>query len=91
MDEAYLFIWVGVFIDNAQDLIVRPALTEEDLSRRLSATVNDAHAKGLTSIHDAALSPVSLDFFKRYVSLYWVKIFETHRRYTDGPIEDPFL
>jgi predicted amidohydrolase YtcJ len=55
----------GVFLDNAQELVKRPALTEEDLLRRFHTTVNDAHARGLTSIHDAGFDPMSLNFFKR--------------------------
>ena len=30
--------------------------------------VKDAHAVGLTSVHDAGFSPISLKFFERYAS-----------------------
>ncbi|KXN90193.1 Putative amidohydrolase YtcJ [Leucoagaricus sp. SymC.cos] len=55
----------GVFLDNARDLIKQPGLTEDDLLRRFKITVNHAHAKGLTSVHDAGLDPASLAFFKK--------------------------
>ncbi|KAF9474742.1 hypothetical protein BDN70DRAFT_884495 [Pholiota conissans] len=55
----------GVFVDSAQDLITRPVLSTEDLERRFRRTVQDAHAVGLVSLHDAGLKPESLAFFKR--------------------------
>lgn len=54
----------GVFLDNAQELVQKPPLTEKDLLRRFKYVVQDALANGLTSIHDAGFSPVSLAFFK---------------------------
>jgi hypothetical protein len=56
---------IGVVIDNAQDYIKKPVLTEEILLKRFRATVRDAFAMGLTSLHDAGFSPISLQFFKR--------------------------
>lgn len=55
----------GLFLDNAQDLIHKPEATDADLHSLFSITVRDALAYGLTSIHDAALAPESLAFFKR--------------------------
>ncbi|KAF8891698.1 amidohydrolase family-domain-containing protein [Infundibulicybe gibba] len=55
----------GLFLDNAQELVRQPPLTERDLLKRFNVAVRDAHAVGLTSIHDAGLDPVSLAFFKR--------------------------
>ncbi|CCM04368.1 uncharacterized protein FIBRA_06541 [Fibroporia radiculosa] len=55
----------GVFLDNAQDLVVRPDPTYEMLEKRFATTVKEALARGLTAIHDAGLSPLSLDFFRR--------------------------
>ncbi|PPQ89547.1 hypothetical protein CVT25_012219 [Psilocybe cyanescens] len=55
----------GVLLDNAQDLLKQPELTESDLLRRFKVAVRDAHRYGLTSIHDAGLDPKSLAFFKR--------------------------
>jgi len=57
----------GVLLDNAQDLLKQPALTESDLLRRFKVAIRDAHRYGLTSIHDAGLDPVSLAFFKRFI------------------------
>lgn len=56
---------LGVFLDNAQELVPRPPPTEKQLLKRWSIMVKDAHAVGLTSIHDAALRPISLEFFER--------------------------
>ena len=56
---------VGVLMDNAQELLKQPKLTESDLLRRFKVTIRDAHRYGLTSIHDAGLDPASLAFFKR--------------------------
>jgi predicted amidohydrolase YtcJ len=55
----------GVLLDNAQELLKQPALTEADLIRRFGVAVKDAHAFGLTAVHDAGLDPASLAFFKR--------------------------
>jgi predicted amidohydrolase YtcJ len=55
----------GVFLDNAQELLKLPPLTETDLKERFTVAVNDALAYGLTSLHDAGLDPSSLEFFVR--------------------------
>jgi hypothetical protein len=55
----------GLLIDNAQDLIKKPALTDDDLMKLFNRTMQDAVSVGLTSIHDAGLDPMSLEFFKR--------------------------
>lgn len=55
----------GVFLDEAQSLIDIPQPTEADLIKQLGITARDALTYGITSIHDAGLKPVSLDFFKR--------------------------
>jgi len=55
-----------MLLDNAQELLKQPELTEEDLMKRFKITVEHAVKNGLTSIHDAGLDPVSLRFFKRY-------------------------
>ncbi|TFK44572.1 amidohydrolase family-domain-containing protein [Crucibulum laeve] len=59
----------GLLLDNAQDLLKQPKLTESDLLRRFKVAVKDAHSLGLTSIHDAGLDPISLAFFKRQAEL----------------------
>lgn len=53
-------------MDNAQDLIKRPPLTDEDRLERFNLAVGDALSKGLTSFHDAGFDPASLAFFRRY-------------------------
>lgn len=55
----------GVFLDKAQALVRRPALTHEDKSIRFKLTVQDALSKGLTSLHDAGFDPASLEFFEQ--------------------------
>jgi len=52
-------------LDNAQELLKQPKLTEGDLLRRFKVAVRDAHRFGLTSIHDAGLDPTSLKFFDK--------------------------
>ncbi|KAJ7251771.1 amidohydrolase family-domain-containing protein [Mycena haematopus] len=59
----------GMFLDNAQDIIFQPALTDDDLMRRFSIAVQDVVAVGLTSIHDAGLNPMSLKFFTKQAEL----------------------
>ncbi|KAI5898555.1 uncharacterized protein SCHCODRAFT_02612450 [Schizophyllum commune H4-8] len=56
---------VGVFVDNAQNLIAYPAYTDEDLLKKFSYTANDALSYGITTVHDAKLDPKEIDFFHR--------------------------
>ncbi|KDQ57712.1 hypothetical protein JAAARDRAFT_35398 [Jaapia argillacea MUCL 33604] len=89
----------GVFLDNAQDLVIRPAPTEKDLIRRFSFAVQDAVANGLTSVHDAGFSPKSLAFFKRQadegnmpIRVYGMTFFDENAEYwgnqTDKLVHD---
>ena len=55
----------GVLLDNAQELVQKSVLTEDDLLMRFHSTVNKAISVGLTSIHDAGFNPTSLEFFRR--------------------------
>ncbi|KAG5640948.1 hypothetical protein DXG03_006545 [Asterophora parasitica] len=55
----------GVFLDTAMDLIKRPELTHTDLSARFNTTVTHALRVGLTSLHDAGLTPESFKFFSQ--------------------------
>ncbi|KAJ7497125.1 amidohydrolase family-domain-containing protein [Mycena latifolia] len=78
----------GMFLDNAQDIIVQPELTEDDLSRRFSVAVKDVVSLGLTSVHDAGLDPISLKFFARQAELnklpiriYGMTFFDEHGEY----------
>ncbi|KAJ7782863.1 amidohydrolase family-domain-containing protein [Mycena metata] len=59
----------GMFLDNAQDLVLQPKLTDDDLMRRFSVAVQDIVALGLTSVHDAGLDPMSLNFFAKMADL----------------------
>ncbi|KAF7362054.1 putative amidohydrolase YtcJ [Mycena venus] len=59
----------GMFLDNAQDIIFQPELTDADLMRRFSIAVRDVVAVGLTSVHDAGLNPMSLKFFAKQAEL----------------------
>lgn len=58
----------GVFMDNAQELIKHPILTDDDLYRRFKTTVDHSLQHGLTSLHDAGFKPDSLAFFRRYMA-----------------------
>ncbi|KAI0277876.1 amidohydrolase 3 [Russula aff. rugulosa BPL654] len=55
----------GVFVDNAMDLIEKPAPTEAETLEQFETTMLDALRVGLTSIHDAATSTDNITFFKR--------------------------
>ena len=52
-------------MDTAQDLIVQPPLSDQELSRRFNSAVKDAFAHGLTSLHDAGYKPDSMGVFSR--------------------------
>ncbi|KAJ7141779.1 amidohydrolase family-domain-containing protein [Mycena crocata] len=78
----------GVLLDNAQELLMTPPLTENDLLQRFTVAVNDALAYGLTSVHDAGLDPASLDFFVRQaetghipIRIYGMKFFDENEPY----------
>ncbi|KAJ2937032.1 hypothetical protein H1R20_g58, partial [Candolleomyces eurysporus] len=78
----------GLFLDNAQDLLKQPKLTEGDLFRRFMVTVRDAHRHGLTSIHDAGLDPASLAFFKSQAEKGKLPLYEP---YDDNPSTNGFM
>lgn len=87
----------GVFLDNAQNLVKRPAPTEQNLLRRFNTAVTDALSCGLTSIHDAGFDPVSLEFFKRQaaagnlpVRIYGMRYFEESSPYW-GNLSKPII
>ncbi|KAJ7681284.1 amidohydrolase family-domain-containing protein [Mycena rosella] len=87
----------GVLLDNAQELLKTPSLTEVDLMQRFSVAVNDALAYGLTSVHDAGLDPTSLDFFIRQaetghipIRIYGMKFFDETQPYW-GNTSQPFV
>ncbi|KAJ7835697.1 hypothetical protein B0H13DRAFT_2369216 [Mycena leptocephala] len=42
----------GVLLDNSQELLKMPALTEAEVMERFMTAVNDALASGLTCVHD---------------------------------------
>lgn len=70
-----LILYTGVFLDNAQELVKRPDPTPKMLKKRFTATVKDALAMGLTSVHDAGFNPVSLEFFHQSAILHvWKNI-----------------
>ncbi|KAF9238393.1 amidohydrolase family-domain-containing protein [Melanogaster broomeanus] len=54
----------GIFVDNAMALIPVPAPTRTQLLEYFDRTVKDAHAVGLTSIHDAATEPYMIEFYQ---------------------------
>jgi hypothetical protein len=58
--------FTGVFLDSARDLIPIPVASEDALLKRWELTVQDAHAVGLTAMHDALLDPYTIGFFHKY-------------------------
>lgn len=58
---------LGVFVDNAMDLIPTPPWTHGQMEEYFSATANLALQYGLTSIHDAATTLPMVDFFRKSV------------------------
>ncbi|KAK7692795.1 hypothetical protein QCA50_004428 [Cerrena zonata] len=56
---------IGIFLDSAQDLIKVPEPSHDVLEKRFALAVRDAHASGLTSIHDAGFNPRSLAFYRK--------------------------
>ncbi|KAG8213763.1 amidohydrolase family-domain-containing protein [Butyriboletus roseoflavus] len=87
----------GVLLDNAQQLAKRPISTEDDLRRRFEITAKDALSLGLTSIHDAGLRPVSLEFFERQaaegllpIRIYGMRYFDEVDPYW-GNISKPII
>jgi predicted amidohydrolase YtcJ len=63
------FSRTGVFVDNAMDLIDKPALSEAETRECFETTMRDALRVGLTSIQDAASFPKDIAFFQRHVLL----------------------
>jgi hypothetical protein len=66
-----IHLFVGIFVDNAKNLIPSPALTFETMKRYFTSTMKDALAHGLTSIHDAGAPPEQIRFFKECVHGIW--------------------
>jgi predicted amidohydrolase YtcJ len=59
----------GVFIDNAMDLIDKPAQTEAETLQWFETTMRDALRVGLTNIQDAYSFPSDIAFYQRHVLL----------------------
>lgn len=57
----------GIFVDAAMDIVPVPALTKTQLRDYFDRTVRDAHAVGLTSVHDAATESHEIQFYQEYV------------------------
>ncbi|KAJ4468274.1 amidohydrolase family-domain-containing protein [Lentinula aciculospora] len=77
----------GMLMDNAQELVKQPKLHQDDLLRRFDSAIQNAIKYGLTSIHDAGLDPVSLNFFKQSVimilpiRIYGMSFFDENGEY----------
>lgn len=50
---------LGVFLDNAQNLVPVPPPTHRDLEKQFKLVVDDALTHGLTAVHDAGFDPKS--------------------------------
>ncbi|RDX40455.1 hypothetical protein OH76DRAFT_1412962 [Lentinus brumalis] len=86
----------GVFLDIAGDLVtaIQPPPTSSTLRKRLDVTVKDAHSVGLTSVHDAMLNPLPLEFFRREalagtlpIRVYGMKYFDETAPYWGDSFE----
>jgi predicted amidohydrolase YtcJ len=89
--------YTGMLLDNAQELIKQPRLLEDDLLRRFNSAIEQAVKFGLTSIHDAGLDPVSLNFFKKEaqrrtlpIRIYGMSYFDENGEYW-GNTTKPFI
>jgi len=56
---------VGIFVDNAMDLIPIPPWSDQQVAGFYDLTIKQALSYGLTSIHDADTRLAHIDFFKR--------------------------
>lgn len=63
----HLTLHIGVFVDNAMNLIPTPPWTHRQMEEFFSATADLALQYGLTSIHDADTKLPMIEFFKRSV------------------------
>ena len=61
--------FLGVLLDNAQQLIEQPGPTHDDRFRQFRLTMTHAMSYGLTSIHDAGLNPQSMEFFEKFACI----------------------
>ncbi|KAJ7508032.1 amidohydrolase 3 [Mycena galericulata] len=84
----------GVLLDNAQELLKMPALTEAEVMERSMTAVNDALASGPTCVHDAGLDAESLEFFMRQthipIRIYGMKFVDETEPYW-GNITKPIV
>ncbi|KLO17744.1 hypothetical protein SCHPADRAFT_820968 [Schizopora paradoxa] len=55
----------GIFVDNAQALIVHPEWTDKQLLQYFASAVKEIVSYGLTSIHDAWSTPQMIRFYKK--------------------------
>lgn len=58
---------LGVFLDNAMDLIPYPPWTDAQHAVYFKTAMKDAISVGLTSIHDAFTPPEQVEFYKKYL------------------------
>jgi hypothetical protein len=70
MDRSWHFdnpLNVGILLDKAMELIHPPPWSEDQMMDYFTATMQDALSHGLTSLHDAGLSPLAVNFFQKLV------------------------
>jgi predicted amidohydrolase YtcJ len=58
----------GVFVDNAQSLIRPPARTDAETRRALDLAMEEALAKGVTTLTDAGAGPETTALYREYAS-----------------------
>ncbi|CAG8738967.1 18657_t:CDS:2, partial [Acaulospora morrowiae] len=59
----------GIFIDNAMELVFekKPLITEEQSLMRIRTAISRMNFHGLTGIHDAGVTPDTLDLYKKII------------------------
>lgn len=70
-----IILSIGIFVDNAMNLIPTPPWTHDQMEEYFSTTVALALRHGLTSIHDADTKLPMIDFFKRCIFSVLVSLF----------------
>ncbi|CAK5281440.1 unnamed protein product [Mycena citricolor] len=84
----------GMFLDNAQDLLAQPELSDDELQRRFATAIKDVVSFGVTAVHDAGLNPASLKFFAKQAALnklpiriYAMRFFDEREEYWGNKTE----
>lgn len=83
----------GVLVDNAMDLVTAkmPALTDEQLQRRLTAALRKVASVGLTGVHDAGMDLRTFEQLQRWDAMGVLPVRVYAMAYGQGSDADTFL